>query len=210
MLLIEEIASTDKLCFDGQRMIAISGDYGQGLTQYRTELDGYVTITQRGGSLTSSNTYFETTDRNGTMRYYQDKAVPGGQSSTLSWQITRQTDLYGNSIHYVYKNYASGELLLERIRYTGNNASLGNRAVEFNYVKRDTPSGVLNSPPKINDFSSSYIAGGLSQQTQRLDAVTTCLLDVAVQIDAVQFTKLLVIEYGDIMPVLPHSHHSYF
>ena len=42
---------TDRLCLDGQRLVATSGSYGLAGTTYRTEVDTFAKVTQNGASL---------------------------------------------------------------------------------------------------------------------------------------------------------------
>ncbi|HTD28289.1 MAG TPA: SpvB/TcaC N-terminal domain-containing protein, partial [Xanthomonadaceae bacterium] len=42
------LSSTDKLCLDGQRLVATSGAYGNVGTTYDTEIDSFIRVTQMG------------------------------------------------------------------------------------------------------------------------------------------------------------------
>ncbi|NVJ65334.1 MAG: VCBS repeat-containing protein [Gammaproteobacteria bacterium] len=167
-----QYSTQDKLCLDGKRLVNVSGSYGYSGTVYRTEMDSFVRVTQKGGGINSASTYFEvhTKDNkisvygNNTLNNYS-KVQPEGAPATLSWLIDSTRDYSSNAIHYRYKHGAnSGEVLLDRIQYTGtsdgSSNSPGNRVVIFSYEPR-------------TDVSTSYLAGGKSRQTQRLNKVST-------------------------------------
>jgi hypothetical protein len=56
---------SDKLCLDGQRLVAVSGNYGAQNTEYRTEVDSYARVLQIGGGLTGSATCFRVEQKDG-------------------------------------------------------------------------------------------------------------------------------------------------
>jgi hypothetical protein len=93
----------DKLCLDGQRLISVSGAYGASGTQYATEIDSQVRVTQRG-SLASSGVSFDVTLPDGGVRYYGSdsnaRVSPSQVSQELSWLVDEYRDVSGNSMHY--------------------------------------------------------------------------------------------------------------
>lgn len=169
-----QLDAQDKLCLDGQRLIATSGSYGAAGATYGTELDSFVRVTQVGGDLASATSYFKVERKSGEIAWYGGvstaafaaRVVPGGVSIPLTWLVHRIDDRLGNSIDYAYANHGDGETLVSAIHYTGFNGSIGNRRVSFTY--EDRPSGAGS-----NDRSSSYLAGGITRQTKRLTAITT-------------------------------------
>ena len=157
--------STDRLCMNGQRLVAVSGGYGNSGTVYRTEIDSFVRVTQRGGALSSSSSYFEVEYNSGEKGFYGQvsaaRVSPTGTGLTLSWLANRMQDASGkNHMTYLYTNYGHGEVLLNRINYTGNGTSDGNRSVRFSYENRAK-------------YSTSYIAGAYTRQTKRLKTIST-------------------------------------
>jgi RHS repeat-associated protein len=168
------LTNADKLCLDGQRLIPTVGVYGQLNTVYDTEIESFVRVTQLGGDLQSASTYFEVETKSGEILWYGNnstaansaRVVPGGVTVPLSWMLVRREDHVGNFMRYAYTNYGNGEVLLSDIFYTGFGTTDGDRDINFSYQAR--PTGTAG-----NDQSSSYLAGGLTVQTQRLAAVTT-------------------------------------
>jgi hypothetical protein len=85
--------------------------------------------------------------------------APGG--ATLSWLLDTRLDRSNNNVLYSYTiNNGSGENLLSRISYTGLASAAGNRFIDFTYEAR-------------TDRSSSYLFGALSEQTKRLQSIST-------------------------------------
>jgi RHS repeat-associated protein len=177
-----QLDTQDKLCLDGQRLIATSGAYGTAGATYGTELESFVRVTQFGGDLGSASTYFKVERKSGEIAWYGGtstaatpaRVIPGGVSVPLTWMVSVVLDRADNAMHYAYTSYGEGETLVNGIWYTGNSSTLGTRRVSFTY--EDRPSGAGS-----NDRSSSYLAGGVTRQTKRLTAVTTFANDVAVR-----------------------------
>ncbi|MBL8301059.1 MAG: VCBS repeat-containing protein, partial [Rhodanobacteraceae bacterium] len=180
--------NNDALCLDGQRLVRtdVNGavprpdeaplPYGVNKAYYRTELNNFARITQYGGDLASSTTCFKVEHKSGEVSYYGgvsdggacqgggSRQVPDGVSVPLSWNLERHQDALGNSVLYTYstqQQFGKGEKLLMRISYTGTGAVEGNRIVELSYGGR---------PPA--DRSRSYLAGGLTERTQRLTGLS--------------------------------------
>ncbi len=169
-----QLDANDRLCLDGQRLVATSGGYGSSGTTYGTEMESFARVTQLGGDLTSAATYFKVERKSGEIAYYGNtgsgaspaRVVPGGVSVPLTWMVARTEDRVGNAMHYAYTSYGDGETLVNAIRYTGTLSAVGNRLVSFNYEDRPVGAGT-------NDRSSSYLAGGLTRQTKRLTSIVT-------------------------------------
>lgn len=153
--------STDKLCIDGKRLIAVSGVYGQSGTQYRTELDTFIRVTQNGDLNVAS---FTVESKNNHTSYYgvdeNSQHIPEGLNSPVSWSIKRKIDASGNNIIYSYQSLANGENLLVAINYTGKNENLGTRKVTFEYELRP-------------DIKREYLQGGVTQSTRRIKSIKT-------------------------------------
>jgi len=156
----------DRLCLDGQRLLVKSGTYGQAGSTYGTEVESFVRVTLSGGGLDSASSYFKVERKSGEISYYgsgvSGRVIPGGKSVPLTWLVNRTEDRLGNFIEYRYATFAEGEVLLSSILYTGFGNTVGDRKVEFIYESR----------PEV-EHSSSYLAGGLTRQTQRLRFVRT-------------------------------------
>jgi|GEM_PF-5720794 len=61
--------SDDRFCLDNQKLIAVSGEYGDNATQYRTEIDNQTRITSYG-TLGSGPAYFTVERVDGSISYY--------------------------------------------------------------------------------------------------------------------------------------------
>lgn len=169
-----QLDANDRLCLDGQRLVATGGSYGASGTTYGTEMESFARVTQLGGDLTSAVTYFKVERKSGEIAYYGNagtpasaaRVIPGGVSVPLTWLVARVEDRVGNTMHYAYTSYGDGETLVNAIWYTGTLATVGNRRVSFVYEDRPVGAGT-------NDRSSSYLAGGLTRQTKRLTSIVT-------------------------------------
>ncbi|MBS0577488.1 MAG: VCBS repeat-containing protein [Proteobacteria bacterium] len=168
------LTNADKLCLDGQRLVATAGTYGQSGTTYDTEIDSFARVTQLGGDLQSASTYFKVETKSGDILWYGNNAtdvnparvIPGGAGTPLTWMLARKEDRVGNFVRYSFTSYGNGESLLTDVFYTGSGSTDGDRSVHLTYQPR--PSSGTD-----NDVSSSYLAGGLTMQTQRLASVST-------------------------------------
>lgn len=177
-----QLDAQDRLCLDGQRLIATSGSYGTTGATYGTELESFVRVTQFGGDLGTASTYFKVERKSGEIAWYGGtstaatpaRVIPGGVTVPLTWMVSVVLDRADNAMHYAYTSHGDGETLVNGIWYTGNSSTLGTRRVSFTY--EDRPAGAGS-----NDRSSSYLAGGVTRQTKRLTAVTTFANDVAVR-----------------------------
>ncbi len=169
-----DYSMNDRLCFDGQRLVATSGTYGALNTKYATEIDSFARITQLGGDLNAVNSYFKVEYKSGEIAYFggtsttanNARSIAGGVTKPLNWLIARTEDRLGNNIVYTYTSFGNGEYQPAAIFYTGFNTTQGDRKVEFVYETRPSTNGA-------NDQSSSYLAGGLTRQTQRLTTIKT-------------------------------------
>jgi RHS repeat-associated protein len=157
------LTSTDRLCLDGQRLVAISGTYGSSGTVYRTELESYVRVEQSGAAFSSASSKFLVRYADGRIAYYgydaQSVFVPANQSVPSRWLVTRIEDPATNSLIFSYYD-AGGEHYVTQIRYTGRGTTAGDRKVDFIWEARP-------------DVSSSWQAGGRTEQAKRLQQITT-------------------------------------
>lgn len=182
--------NNDRLCLDGQRLVKVNaGAYGLSGSEYRTEIDSYARITQTGGDLSGATTCFRVERKDGRILHYGAVTVgsplptscvastaharvqPASASATLSWQVERIEDRVGNNQLYTYADFGSGEVLLQKVTYTGYTPTnaVGDRTVTFAWTPRTSAAN------GVTDMSSSYLAGGLSLQTQALASITTAV-----------------------------------
>ncbi|WP_346729630.1 SpvB/TcaC N-terminal domain-containing protein [Shewanella sp. NKUCC01_JLK] len=156
-------SSTDRLCLDGQRLIAINGSYGVSNTEYRTEMDSFIKVVQHG-NINDSNSSFTVYKSDGSLAIYGASAnsrfVPSDLNTVLSWKITQESYSNGtNTIDYEYdNNVVLGESLLSKIYYTGNNNFKGEWSISFGYENR-------------NDISTQYVGKGKIQNIKRINEI---------------------------------------
>jgi YD repeat-containing protein len=184
----------DALCLDGQRLVAlVEGAYGDADAEYRTEIESYQKIVQRGGDLQSPATYFDVYTRAGELIVYGPGERGAGSAATdavvrptatadappgmtLSWLIAHRQDPVGNNVSYHYATHAAGETLLSEVRYTGFNQPNGTRRVRLTYADRP-------------DTSRAYMAKRLTQQTKRLERIETIVDDARVREYSLAYTR---------------------
>ncbi|PIW60058.1 SpvB/TcaC N-terminal domain-containing protein [Shewanella sp. CG12_big_fil_rev_8_21_14_0_65_47_15] len=164
-------ASTDRLCLDGQRLIAINGTYGTSNTEYRTEMDSFVKVVQHG-NINDSNSSFTVYKPDGNSATYGTNAnsrfVPSGLSTVLSWKVTQESHSNGvNTIDFEYDTSVNGEHLLNTIFYTGSRGVKGDRVVEFIYENRA-------------DKSKGFYSGGEYVTQRRLRSIFSRVNDTEV------------------------------
>ncbi len=170
---------SDRLCLDGQRLMAVSGNYWAAGSKYRSEVDNFLLVTLNGanGDTSGCAVSFTVQGKDNITREYggatADQNAPekvrpvpvsGTECVVNSWLLDTETDSSGNTIEYSYSTTGTGngEHLLDMIQYTGDSSGPGNRRVEFNYQARDA-----------GDLSESYLHGFHSQQTLRLWDIQT-------------------------------------
>lgn len=182
-----QLDGADPLCLDGQRLMAVGTSGSQ--TVYDTEVRSFSRIMASGGTGSTSTSFTVLTKDGHTLTYGAAQIqsacgttaaaqvvpdfTPAANKGPLSWLLTRSVDATGNNeIDYCYSvgtvGTNPGEVLLKSIYYTGSPGSPGTRFVQFDYESRPNSGSA-------NDWSSSYIAGGLTMQTQRLMRVSTNL-----------------------------------
>jgi len=205
------MSAGDALCLDGQRLVrtdiagnlAPSQSYGVGGAHYRTEINNFARVTQYGGDLAAELTCFKVEDKSGGVTYYGgvpngggscsgggSREIPHGLQTPLSWNVERYEDASGNSIRYAYNassEYGSGEKLVKFIYYTGKGSNDGTREVRFSYLPR--PSA---------DQARSFIAGGMTERTQRLTGISTLVNLVPVSTYTLIYKEPLSLQEGNL------------
>lgn len=120
--------SNDRFCLDGQRLVAVVGNYGSNGTEYRTENESYTKVVSFG-TKGNSPAYFLAYLKDGSVKEYGSSAdsilfprAPwGAGSSVLSWHLSRIRDRSGNYVAFIYEyETSSTEIRLSRVDYTGN------------------------------------------------------------------------------------------
>jgi YD repeat-containing protein len=156
-------SSSDRFCMQGQRLIAISGPYGQNGTSYRTERETWSDIKSEGqcGNGPCSFTVrtkdgqkleFATTD-NARIRF------DGNGNHVYLWALNRVTDKNGNFWQVDYHRSAYS-FQPKSVSYTGNDKTglAPTRSIQFIYENR-------------NDFRPLWDNGIRQEIKQRIQAI---------------------------------------
>ena len=172
--------ATDRFCLDGQRLVLSDGSvntnrtYGDPGTEYRTEIDGFLTVTANGGEAGHPD-YFEVERKDGSTATYGAMGksdsehtlykVPADKDDTgavLTWTLQEIKDSVGNKITYHYSSDDKGHRLTH-VRYAygdpDETTPTASAEVVFTYTDRRDP-------------SAGYLAGRALQSTQRLQRVS--------------------------------------
>ena len=169
--------AADRFCLDGERLLLVNGSatrrYGAPDSRYRTEVDGFFTVTAKGGSGGQPD-YFVVTRKDGSVAVYGARGdhpsehrvynLAGNSASqqVLTWALRKARDSVGNGVFYGYARDANGQRL-SSINYAYGDPGVAGRRprarVEFRYEARD-------------DDTLGYLAGYRLQNTQRLVRIT--------------------------------------
>lgn len=175
--------SNDRFCIDGQRLINVSGKYGDSETVYRTELETWrlvVSSTKVFGSAPESFTVYT---KGGTVWTYggtqNSQILTSNGKEIRVWALSSVVDLHGNTLVFEYSTTPkiidngsvstledTGQYYPTKISYTSNQERkvVANRFVEFSYEKRI-------------DIEKQYISGAKIETSARLASITTSLAD---------------------------------
>ncbi|MEM9540747.1 MAG: FG-GAP-like repeat-containing protein [Cyanobacteria bacterium P01_E01_bin.42] len=170
--------SRDRFCFDGQRLMAVSGAYGADGTEYHTERETWVRIISQTEAGQNGPRSFSVTTKDGhrlefgTTPESRILARDRVDGAVRVWGLNKISDRNGNFVEIEYREDRSkiaeeikGGFLgyfPTEIRYTGNsNGSLApQRLVTFEYQDR-------------RDKIKNYIAGSPAETTRRLTHIRT-------------------------------------
>lgn len=185
--------ANDKLCMDGQRLVAVSGTYGASGTQYETLRNDQSQIQSMGieGSLDSADSAvateaFRVRTRDGRTLYFG--GTPDSRLSRVT--VTHACASFGNlsvwggaycaSLNTTTRSQTY-QWMLNRIEDRQGNA------IEFSYDNNDSSGDQRLSEVTYNDglhriefswqarpdVSAAYFAGSLLRQARRLEKVTS-------------------------------------
>lgn len=164
-----QLANGDRFCLDGQRLIAISGEYGADGTEYRTEIESYTKVVSHGGA-DGDPQYFKAWTKSGQIVEYgnaDDSRIEAqGKTVAVAWAANRITDTKGNYLTFSYtEDNANTQYTLDRIDYTGNDAA---GAAPYNSV-RFTYADLHSEVSKY--VKDTYLAGSLVKRTKALTKI---------------------------------------
>jgi hypothetical protein len=196
--------ASDRFCLSGQRLFAISGNYGAEGTEYRTEIESFSRVISHG---TAGNgpAWFEVHTKSGQIMQFgntADSQILAQCTPTVrSWAVNKVSDTKGNYYTVTYHNETAtcggnGQAYPIEIDYTGNAAAglTPNNRVVFAYTSRtDMPqyyqagslvrTAVLLTDVQtyagaslVADYKLAYQRGSATGRS-RLTSVTLCAAD---------------------------------
>src|SRR5579862_3104783 len=164
---------SDRLCMNGQRLVAIKGVYGRDGSEYRTEIEGFSKILVHGISGINGPGWIEIHTKAGQIMEFGNTTdsrispvqAVGSPLTTVvrSWAVDKISDSVGNYLTVTYSTNSVGETRPDRIDYTGHTASPITspfNSVRFTYGPRP-------------DSAPQYQAGMVQQVTDLLTDITT-------------------------------------
>lgn len=169
--------NNDRLCLDGRRLMVVSGSYGADGAEYRFEQDDFSRVVAKG-AMGSSASWFEVTQRDGTIRQYgasSDSRIEAqGTSIVAIWALYRTINTSGNYIEWRYTKFSdTGDWYPASILYTGKIAnSAGGALAPFAEVRFLTYSGSDTSESRPDQIPQ-YRAGSKTQLTRRVRKIQT-------------------------------------
>lgn len=169
--------NNDRLCLDGRRLIVIAGAYGTDGAEYRFEQDDFSRLVAKG-AMGSSGSWFELTQRDGTIRQYgasSDSRIEAQGTSTIAaWALYRTINTSGNYLEWRYTKYSdTGDWYPASLLYTGKLAnSAGGALAPFAEVRFLTYSGTDTTETR-SDQIPQYKAGSKTQLTRRIRRIQT-------------------------------------
>ena len=132
----------DRFVLDGQRLMAISGEYGCDQTEYKTEIDGLNKIVSHRAATDTTNgpAWFEVRTPEGLIMEYgrtNDSRIGLQQRHDVClWLLNKVEDRNGNYVEYHY-NKGGASYVLAYVKYTGRADCSPCYTVYLDYSTRD-------------------------------------------------------------------------
>jgi RHS repeat-associated protein len=160
--------ANDRYMLDGQRLIAVQGEYGGPNTLYFTELQTWKHVLAGAFALDG----FVVTTKSGEIFEYgttADSRILAGSAVRL-WALSAIVDRNGNRVEYGYSASPlladgtrgptdPGSSYIDRISYNTGPATTASRFVQFVYEQRDDPiADFIGGFPVINSYRLKQIA----------------------------------------------------
>ncbi|GIU51200.1 hypothetical protein TUM4438_40000 [Shewanella sairae] len=186
-----DLTREDKFCLDGQRLVLISGQYGENNSQYIKELDDASVVTALGQQSGGGPAAFKLETKAGEIHYFGDLSslsnlqfndIDGNNSEedaaisvdtqtgpvTRLWALKAIEDSLGNYISYHYQK-SDTEQVLTSIDYAGHrDGELPYTQVKFHYTANPHPkSGYVYGEAVSVSKLLSHIEITLDNQHQR-------------------------------------------
>jgi RHS repeat-associated protein len=167
----------DKFALNGERLMLVSGVYGQNDAEYRTEQNSFAKIISYGSTGFGPEGFKVWTKDGLTLNFgfHENWRVEasGTTNKTIAWLIADTYDTNGNFMAYSYQeSNSTGEYWPKAIYYTGRYAFDANGAAT---VVRDAYNTILFDYETRTDVAIKYMVGHQSSFSKRLSSIT--LLD---------------------------------
>ncbi len=156
----------DRFCLDGEKLMAVEGEYGAEGTIYYTEQHTFQKIVSFLNPETQMPR-FKAWTKTGLILEYgftPDSSVEAqGRKDVMIWAVNKILDTKGNYLAVSYEeNNDNGEYYPKRIDYTGNEAAGLSPFASGQFFYEDRP-----------DVLPAFIGGSISAVTKRLSRVET-------------------------------------
>jgi RHS repeat-associated protein len=169
------IPINDRLCLNGQRLVAISGVYGRDGSEYRTELEGFTQVIVHGVSGINGPGWIEVHTKAGqTMQFGNSTSsrIFPVSADTLTpvttvvrtWAVNQISDSVNNYMTVNYTTSTKGQTEPSSIQYGGHLS--GPTTAPYNQITFSYSSSRLDSAP-------IFQAGMILQTTDLLTSVAT-------------------------------------
>ncbi|MFO0586933.1 MAG: FG-GAP-like repeat-containing protein [Polyangiaceae bacterium] len=157
--------SNDRFCLDGQRLVAVSGNYGQSGTEYRTEVESFARVYSYGTCGTGPCNFLVNDKSGNTVMFgstIESRPLLADNATARAWY---QDKLSSPNINYYTVAYTApvlGQIYPSEIKYTFNDTAptLRKRKVTFTYEDRVDP-------------EIAYLAGTKISTSKRLKSIKT-------------------------------------
>jgi len=163
-----QFSAQDRFALNGERLVKISGNYGDVGATYATEVENFTRVVSCGGSTGAPLYFVAYTDEGNVIEYgytTDSKQKLGSNNNTiLSWYVNKITDVDGNYMTFHYAPATSNEILIDSIKYTGNAGIRPYAKVVFTYT---------DLPEKLGK-NTYFINGYCITQSKLLQTVSTC------------------------------------
>lgn len=125
----------DAYCFQGERLIVVSGAHGAAGSLYRTRIDSGVLV-EAHGSYLGEPSYWSVHSSNGDISYYgrtaDSRLSHSNETAVIKWSLSSKTLLSGAAYEISYStDNGAGEQLVEAIEYVNQSA-----AIQFDWDQR--------------------------------------------------------------------------
>jgi hypothetical protein len=156
---------SSKYCLAGERLVNVSGAYGQPGTAYAMEIDSFTRV-HSWGAVDGAPAYWEAKSHSGERIFFGNTTdsvlhVPGRQQ-IAQWGMSKKQDIHENYMEIVYSDpgvTSAGSLAISSVLYGGSKAlSDPTHAIEFHYEDRP-------------DLQNSFAGGLEMEHKQRLASV---------------------------------------